>query len=240
MHFPLVKIVKNKVASQKAAICLSIRLDGQIRMLALLAASLLIIHILLTTVHYTLSELPWLVRSLFDVDEEESVPTWLSSVLLLLTSLALSFIYRVKRDQGDTYQVAWLGLAIGFVAMSVDEIAGFHEAINSVTEFSWAILGLIVAAVVFAAYVRFLASLPASTAVGFIVAGAVYVGGAVGVELATEPYLYNDELDTLGYNLWTAVEEAMEMGGVLYFLSTLKRYVFEFISPVVSIEIRRR
>ena len=98
----------------------------------------------------------------------------------------------------------------------------------------------IVAAVVFAAYVRFLASLPASTAVGFIVAGAVYVGGAVGVELATEPYLYNDELDTLGYNLWTAVEEAMEMGGVLYFLSTLKRYVFEFISPVVSIEIRRR
>lgn len=51
MHFPLVKIVKNKVASQKAAICLSIRLDGQIRMLALLAASLLIIHILLTTVH---------------------------------------------------------------------------------------------------------------------------------------------------------------------------------------------
>ena len=55
--------------------------------------------------------------------------------------------------------------------------------------------------------------------------GAVFVGGAVGVELATEPYLYDDALDTMAYNLWTPVEEGMEIGGVIMFLSALFDYL---------------
>ena len=55
----------------------------------------------------------------------------------------------------------------------------------------------------------------------FVLAGGVYLGGALGVEVLTDPYLENDELNTLPYNLWTALEEAMEMGGVLIFLSGL-------------------
>jgi hypothetical protein len=122
--------------------------------------------------------------------------------------------------------------------MSVDEVAGFHETVNSVISYSWAILGLIVATVIFGIYSRFLWSLPASIAARFILAGAIFVGGAVGVELATEPYLYNDELDTLGYNLWTAVEEAMEMGGVIYFLSVLSQYASSLVKPTLSLELR--
>jgi len=238
--FPLVVNVKVKVTGQKYTISLSVRLDGLIRTLGFLGVILLIVHVALTTVHYTVNELPWLIRELFDVDEEESVPTWFSSSLLLFTSLALAFIYEIKRELRDSYRLGWLGLAIGFFVMSVDEIAGFHEAINSITEYSWAIPGLVLALVVFASYVKFLASLPAPIAVNFIVAGAVYVGGAVGVELATEPYLYNDELDTLAYNLWTAVEEAMEMGGVLYFLHALNRYVFGIVNPAVVLDLRNR
>ena len=41
------------------------------------------------------------------------------------------------------------------------------------------------------------------------------------MEVLTDPYLENDELNTLPYNLWTAVEEAMEMAGVLIFLGCL-------------------
>ncbi|MFZ9681638.1 MAG: hypothetical protein ACO3DQ_00310 [Cephaloticoccus sp.] len=33
----------------------------------------------------------------------------------------------------------------------------------------------------------------------------------------------NDQLNTLAYNLWTGVEEGMEMAGVLVFLSALLR-----------------
>jgi len=200
-------------------------------------------HVTLTLFHYQISELPWLIRELFDVDEEESIPTWFSSVILLVAAASLFLLYTAKRKLRDPYQHAWLGLCFGFLFMSIDEIAGFHETVNSVIDFSWAVLGLAVAFAALFAYVKFLASLPAITAVKFIAAGTIFVGGAVGVELATEPYLYNDELDTLAYNLWTAVEEAMEMGGVIFFLAALNEYslsVFNLHLNVDIVEVRNR
>jgi hypothetical protein len=53
----------------------------------------------------------------------------------------------------------------------------------------------------------------------------MYLGGALGVELWTEPYLENDELNTLAYNMWTAVEEGLEMFGVLVFLGGILRHL---------------
>lgn len=205
-----------------------IQFDGSFRVLivscAVFAALLVLIHVCLTIFHYQVSELPWLYRELFDVDEEESVPTWFSSMILLLTSVTLMLLYSVKRRMRDAHRLGWLGLAAGFFVMSIDEIAGFHEAINSVTSYSWAVPGLVLALMILVFYTKFLVSLPRRTAVNFVIAGATFVGGAVGVELATEPFLYNDELDTLAYNLWTAVEEGMEMGGVIYFLYALNQY----------------
>ena len=195
---------------------------------ALLCLALLVIHCVLTIVHYRLLELPWLLRELFDVDEEESIPTWFSSSMLLITSLNLFLIAHVARLEKERDAPYWWGLGAGFLFMSVDEIAGFHETLNSVTEFSWALPGLIVAAIIGGAYLGFLTRLPGAFAVKFMVAGSVFVGGAVGVELATEPYLYNDALDTLAYNLWTPVEEGMEMGSVIFFLSTLFDYLRRF------------
>lgn len=196
-----------------------------VKSLAISCAVLLVIHVLLTVIHYRFIELPWLLRELFDVDEEESIPTWFSSSLLLLTAIVLFVIAHLNRQCNDKYSLYWLGLGFGFAFMSADEIAGFHETLNTVTETSWAVPGLIVALLVGGLYLKFLSSLPAPTAVRFMMSGAIFVGGAVGVELATEPYLYNDALDTLGYNLWTPVEEGMEMGGVILFLSSLFDYL---------------
>jgi hypothetical protein len=52
----------------------------------------------------------------------------------------------------------------------------------------------------------------------FAIGGALYLSGAVGVEIATEGYLHRDELNTLEYNLTTALEEWLEMVGVIVFL----------------------
>src|SRR5690606_14835132 len=93
------------------------------------------------------------------------------------------------------------------------------------TSFSWAIPGAVVAAGVGGIYLGFLFALPRRTAVMFVLGGAIYLGGAVGIELLTEPFLENDALDTLPYNIWTAVEEGMEMGGVLIFLDALLGHV---------------
>lgn len=196
-----------------------------IRWLAATCGVLLLIHIVLTVTHYRFVELPWLLRELFDVDEEESVPTWFSSSLLLLTSVVLFVTAHLARQSKDKNSLYWFVLGLGFVFMSVDEIAGFHETLNSLTETSWAVPGMIVALVVGLMYMKFLSALPVPTAMRFVMSGAIFVGGAIGVELATEPYLYDDALDTLGYNLWTPVEEGMEMGGVILFLSSLLDYI---------------
>jgi len=206
---------------------LGIKLSAEtvIKWLAIICGLLLTVHIMLTVIHYRFAELPWLLRELFDVDEEESVPTWFSSSLLLLTAAVLFLIANLSRQNKDQYAGYWLGLGLGFAFMSIDEIAGFHETLNSVTETSWAVPGLILVLVIGVSYLKFLSSLPAPTAVRFMMSGAIFVGGAIGVELATEPYLYDDALDTLGYNLWTPVEEGMEMGGVILFLSSLFDYI---------------
>lgn len=186
-------------------------------------ACLIGVHMVLTFVHYQVVELPWYVRQIFDVDEEDSFPTWYSASALLLTSMILWVQTWRKQRSADPQRWHWLGLAAGFMLLSVDEVAGIHETINSLTETSWAVPGAVVAAVVGGAYLMFLLQLDRRTAIWFVIGGAVFLGGAVGVELYTEPYLKNDQLNTLAYNLWTGVEEGMEMAGVLIFLQALLR-----------------
>ena len=60
------------------------------------------------------------------------------------------------------------------------------------------------------AYLPFLARLRRRTAVLFVIAGLVYVGGAVGVERWT-----GDDVNSLEYNMWTTLEEGLEMFGVI-------------------------
>jgi len=107
----------------------------------------------------------------------------------------------------------------------MDEVAGFHETLNAMLDFSWAIPGGIVAACFGVAYLRFLGHLPARTQWLFVAAGCVFVAGAVGVEMATDWYDERDLLDTLAYNLWDAVEEGLEMGGVVLFTHALLGYM---------------
>jgi len=188
------------------------------RVLWITVGVLLGMHVILSFVHYQMHELPWMVRQIFDVDEEDSFPTWYSAIALFITSAVLWINARAHRQSGSSLRLHWYGLALGFLFLSVDEIAGMHETLNGEIEISWAIPGGIVALIVGVAYLSFLAKLPRGTAVWFVIGGAVFVGGAVGVELFTERYLHNDELDTLAYYLWNGLEEGMEMAGVLIFL----------------------
>lgn len=115
-------------------------------------------------------------------------------------------------------RMQWWALGVGFVVLSIDEVAGMHESVNSVMEMSWAVPAGILAGVVGLSFIPFLRAVPRRTAVLFAIGGALYLSGAVGVEIATEGYLHRDELNTLEYNLTTALEEWLEMVGVIVFL----------------------
>ena len=196
-----------------------------VRYLVIIVIGLLAVHSLLQVWHYQWHKVPWLLRQLFDVDEEDSIPTWYSASALLLTSVLLFLISHRKRVDRDPWIRYWYGLSLAFAALSLDEIAGFHEALNSMVDYSWAIPGGIVAGIFGLMYLRFLWHLPTRTRWLFVVSGCVFLGGAVGVEMSTDWYDDQDLLNTLAYNMWNAVEEGMEMGSVVLFIHALLRYM---------------
>ena len=179
--------------------------------LLLTAIAFITIHCGLSYYHYEIAEVPWLIQQLFELDEENNLPTWFSSFLLLNSSLMLYVLARTK----DDHRYHWFLLAAGFLILSIDEVAGLHESVNSAIEINWAIPGGILVIVVGLAFVPFLLSLQRRVAVLFMLSGLLYVSGAIGVELLSEDM---DE-ESFAYGLATALEEGLEMMGALMFLS---------------------
>ena len=188
------------------------------RLVLLLSVGALLLlgcHVGLTIYHYQVEELSWLPwRQLFDVDEENNLPAWFSEFILLVATFLLWLCARKQGSEQAPMADHWYGLTLGFLLLALDEVAGIHETINSLIDMNWAIPGGIVAGVMGVAFIPFVRRLPPRTALLFVVAGVLYVGGAVGMELVGEPM----DSDTLQYNLTTVVEEGLEMGGVIFFI----------------------
>jgi len=184
-----------------------------VRFLSLTAAVLLGMHLTLYLIHFLVAEVPWYGLQLFDVNEEHNLPTWFSGFNLGITTLFLWIISREKKRLEDEQAGRWMVLFVGFFYLFVDEIAGLHETVNSIMEPSWAWGGLIIVLAFGIYFIPFLRTLPRHTLRQFVVAGFVFVGGAVIMELIGEPI----DGDSLAYALSTWVEEGMEMFGVILF-----------------------
>ena len=168
----------------------------------------------------------WMYIAFFDLDEEESLGTWFSTIILLFAGLLTLFQARYSNNRIKRRHFSWWLLGIGLCVLSLDEIAGFHEFVNTVIEDThWTIFGAGLVLVIGLVFLPFILALPTRTQVLFLMAGAVYVAGAVGVEWATIWYEENGQLDTLTYNLWNALEEFMEMAGVSLYIYALLGYV---------------
>lgn len=199
-----------------------------VRLLFVLACVLASLHVAVMLLWYG-DHLPfddWWQIALFDLDEEESFGTWFSAVILLIAGqLSLYEAYRGKHAS-QRWWLCWLCLGLGFHLLSVDEVAGMHEYLNTAVEDTpWTTFAAVLLGFVALFFLPFLWALPLRTRVLFIVAGLIYVGGAVGVERGTDWYQDNDLLDTLEYNLWTVVEEFMEMSGIILYIYALLDYV---------------
>jgi cytochrome bd-type quinol oxidase subunit 2 len=169
----------------------------------------------------------------FDLDEEESFGTWFSSGILLMAAVLLAHQARILRAEGESWHKWWLVLAIGFCFMSVDEVAGMHEYMNTMMEETpWTVVGFPILLLVALAYLPFLWHHRGRTGLLFLLAGAVYGGGAVGVEHFTDA-----DVNSLHYNMWTALEEGMEMAGVIVFIYALLDHIRGTPERVVRLEV---
>ncbi|MEA5450050.1 hypothetical protein VB780_15825 [Leptolyngbya sp. CCNP1308] len=171
---------------------------------------------------------------LFSLDEELNIPAWYSSFMLLSASLLLAVITSIKKT--DKYFSYWKSLSLIFLFLSLDEAFSFHEiliipalreAFNLLPIFfhTWVIFGI--PAVVFFGfkYLRFFLDLPRQTRYLFLLATALYLGGALGMEMVSG--LLRVYFGQFGVSTTIAIviEELLEMAGTATFIYALLIYL---------------
>ena len=176
-----------------------------------------------------------LVR-LFDLDQEANVTTWYSTVLLLLAAVLLAVIARAAHTARAQFRLHWALLALILLVMSVDEASSIHElAIRplrsalgvqaGVLYFTWVVPAGAAVLLVGIAYLRFVLHLPAATRRLFVIAGGVYVGGALGLELIGGYLASHHGGEGLAYLAEVTIEETMEMSGAVLFIHGLMGHI---------------
>jgi hypothetical protein len=170
----------------------------------------------------------------FQMGNEGNAPTWFSSLLLLLSAALLTVITLLHGRRNDPYRRHWAGLAIAFAFLSCDEVAQVHEQLvipmSRIVQIAffkyiaWVLVYLPLVVVGGIMYVAFLRSLPALYRRRFVIAAALYVGGALGMELITGAYGYLVPGRPFHF-AFDLLEEVLEMSGAAYFALTLARYI---------------
>ncbi len=215
------------------------------KLLICVVLALTIIHCVFEFIKYGLgySEISH-IGSIFDFEYDSNLTTWYSSITLLACSLLLAIIAIAKKQDQDSYSFHWKMLAIIFAVMSLDEVAMLHERAGNLIDilspveytgwlnYQWVLLGIPLTAIIAIAYLRFIVHLPTKTRNLFILAGALFVGGALGLEILAG---YQESLNTSSdflYELFTTIEELWEKLGVLVFIHALLTYIEKYISTV--------
>lgn len=170
----------------------------------------------------------------FDANREKSFPNLYSAYALLLCSFLIGLIALARRTAGARYVTHWALLGLIFLYLSVDEALVIHEKLISPVRsaldtggflrHAWVIPGAAAVLIFALAYLRFVVDLPPGVRNLFVAAGAIYVGGALGMEMVGGYYL-SVFGDTLGQELLANTEEALEMLGVVVFVYALLTYM---------------
>ncbi|WP_347313180.1 hypothetical protein [Defluviimonas sp. SAOS-178_SWC] len=157
---------------------------------------------------------------------ERAVPTWFAAFLLALNMVLLWFSGTAIRQLGRGSGLHWFFLSAIFAFLSLDESLVIHEAIGvavsrlldakGLLTFPWIVPGAVFTTIVALAYVGFLRRLPRRTALLFVASGAIFVGGALGME-AIESYTVSRVGFGRLYYLQVLVEECLEMFGQALF-----------------------
>ncbi|HZN39015.1 MAG TPA: hypothetical protein VFD82_09435 [Planctomycetota bacterium] len=202
------------------------------RLFLTVAGSLWIVHILLHLVAVATGNdrLGGLVY-IFGLGAEQNLPTLYSSVALLVVA-GLLF---VTARHSKTDRVYWWVLGFAFVFLAIDETCEIHEKLinplkerlhtSGVFHYAWVIPYGIASLVFGLAFLRFLLRLPRRTAWRFVIGGAVFVTGAIGMEMVGGKLFEDGGTKQWGYWSVQTLEEVFEMTGVLVFLFGLGDYI---------------
>lgn len=172
------------------------------------------------------------LHDLFWVDGDRDIWTWTASLTLLMCAVLLFIHAAADRTQRRSRMWYWLGLAVLFILLSIDDVAMIHERSEralgdegtGVFYFKWTMLAIPLVIIIGLVYLRFVFSLPSWVRNQILLAGALAVGGAVGLEMLSSWIAYHWG-DGLAYRANTFVEECVEQAGLIVFLHVLLQYL---------------
>lgn len=157
----------------------------------------------------------------------------------------LAVITALNSKNKDLYLFQWKILLLGFIYMSYDEAFRAHELwTKPVAEmlgdtdlgffhYAWTIPAITIVCTLAVFFHRFLMNLPKQLGAKFMISGAIYILGALGLELIEGKYdeVYGNA--NLTYELLVTVEEALEMLGLIIFISALLNYLSYIYGEIV-------
>jgi hypothetical protein len=171
------------------------------------------------------------VLSLFSLSYEQNVPTYFSAAVLVACAVAAGVIAVARPG----FRWHWWGIALVAAWIALDEAVELHEHLggtfdtSGVLYFDWVIPATIIILALALVYVPFVRALVAPTRMRLVIAAAVYIGGALVLELPLGWWTESHGSDGLGYALIDWVEETMEMIGACLALVALVRHRQEHV-----------
>jgi hypothetical protein len=238
------EVVNHRPAEKESINLVSLNPISVVRLLGVLAFLLLLINIGFQLTIYVTGKPDLYGSRFFYFDSEDNLPAAYSTLLILFSALLLTIITVLKKNQSGAMTFHWAVLSAGFLFMAIDEELSLHEELIEPTRamlgdhgygifyYAWVIPAIILVVVLGLFFLKFLNRLPAKTRLHFLVAGAVYLGGCIGVELIGGRY---DELygkKNLTYSLISTFEESFEMTGIIIFIWALLVYIAETTKQV--------
>ena len=184
------------------------------------------------------------VVTLFNLNSEHNIPAFFSMLLILAAALLLALIAVFKKAEGETYALYWAVLACGFMFMAVDEVMAIHEKLNEpmnrllgkersgIFYFPWVAAGIVLVIGVGLFFLKFLRHLPTKTRFLFLAAAAFYLGGVIVVELIGNYFAAAHGTKSWTFIVSGAVEEGLEMAGMIVFILALLKYMAEIYGEV--------
>lgn len=173
------------------------------------------------------------VPVMVDVAREGNLPTWYSSILLILAAVLTAVVARFETEVGGAHILHWWGLGLAMAWISMDEVSGLHEWIDAFVPgwmtapfgdwihiHPWVLIGLPLVVLFAIIYLPFLRGLPARTRRWVFTAGVLYVAGALGGE-SLHGVINTYHGGGVFTSLAVLLEEGLEMVGIVVYIHGL-------------------
>lgn len=167
------------------------------------------------------------LRRIVDPALENSIPTYLATMLLTACALLALWLARVQRLPWP----GWTGLALIFGLAAVEEIVGVHESLSRAIRaefdtsgllyYPWVAPAAILVLLIGLAYLRPVFSVPPPVRNRLVLGAVLFLTGALAFESLSANAADAVDNQSGPYVVFSTVEEALEFAGVLVWLQAM-------------------